>query len=72
MARTSSIYGHFIIWPSSVTLTFNLPEQMFKMALIWLYKFTYLFGINNEILIAHDWFSFSSDFIERNGKYKQI
>ena len=24
-------YGHFIIWPSSVTLTFNLPEQMFQM-----------------------------------------
>ena len=31
--RTSSIYDHFI-WPSSVTLTFNLPEQMFKMALL--------------------------------------
>ena len=27
---------------------------------------------DNEILVAHDWFSFSSDFIERNGKYKQI
>ena len=22
---------HFIVWPSSVTLTFNLPEQMFNM-----------------------------------------
>ena len=22
---------HFIIWPSCVTLTFNLPEQMFQM-----------------------------------------
>ena len=31
MARTSSIYDHFIIWPSSVTLTFNMPEQMFQM-----------------------------------------
>ena len=30
MAQTSSIYGHFIICPSSVTLTFNLPEQMFQ------------------------------------------
>ena len=36
MARTSSIYDHFIIWPSSVTLTFNLPEQMFQMALLLL------------------------------------
>ena len=32
----STIYGHFIIWPSSVTLTFNLPEQMFQMALLLL------------------------------------
>ena len=34
MARTSSIHDHFIIWPSTVTLTFNLPEQMFQMALL--------------------------------------
>ena len=27
IVRTSSIYGHFIIWPSSVTLTFNLPNE---------------------------------------------
>ena len=27
---------YFIIWPSSVTLTFNLPEQMFQMALLLL------------------------------------
>ena len=27
---TSSIYDHFLIWPSKVTLTFNLPEQMFQ------------------------------------------
>ena len=27
---TSSVYDHFIIWPSSVT--FNLSEQMFQMA----------------------------------------
>ena len=26
MARTISIYNHLIIWPSGVTLTFNLPE----------------------------------------------
>ena len=31
MTQTSSNYDHFIIWPSSVTLTFNLPEQMFQM-----------------------------------------
>ena len=31
MALTSSIYDHFIIWPSSVTLTFNLPQQLFQM-----------------------------------------
>ena len=29
MAQTSSIYDHFNMWPSSVTLTFNLPEQTF-------------------------------------------
>ena len=34
MALTSSIYDHFIIWPSSVTLTFNLREQMFRTALL--------------------------------------
>ena len=28
MSQTSSIYDHFIIWPSSVTMTFLLPEQM--------------------------------------------
>ena len=31
MAWTSSIYDHFIIWPSCVTLAVNLPEQMFQM-----------------------------------------
>ena len=31
MARTSSIYDHFIIWPSSIALTINLPEQIFQM-----------------------------------------
>ena len=36
MAWTSSIYDHFILWPSSVTLTLNLPEQMFQMALLLL------------------------------------
>ena len=36
MARTSSIYDHFIIWPSSVTLAFNLTEQMFQMTLLLL------------------------------------
>ena len=36
MALTSSIYDHFIIWPSSVTLAFNLTEQMFQMTLLLL------------------------------------
>ena len=31
MARTSSNYDHFFIIPSSVTLTFNLPEQIIQM-----------------------------------------
>ena len=26
MTQTSSIYDHFIIWSTSKTLTFNLPE----------------------------------------------
>ena len=34
MAQTSSVYDHFNIWPSSVTSTFNLPVQMFQMALL--------------------------------------
>ena len=32
MTQTSSVYDHFIIQPSSVTLTFNLPKYMFQMA----------------------------------------
>ena len=36
MARTSSIYDHFIIWPSKVTLTFNLPKQTYQIALLLL------------------------------------
>ena len=36
MTHTSSIYDHFIIWPSSVTLTFNLCKQMFWTALLLL------------------------------------
>ena len=36
MARTSSVYDHFIILPSSVILTFNLPEQMFQISLLLL------------------------------------
>ena len=36
MARTSSIYDHFITWPPSVTLTFNLPQPIFQMALLLL------------------------------------
>ena len=33
---TSSIYDHFLICLSSVTLTFNQPQQMFQMALLLL------------------------------------
>ena len=36
MAQTSPNYDHLIIWPSSVTLTFNLSEQIFQMALLLL------------------------------------
>ena len=36
MSWTNSIYDHFLILPSSVTLTFNLSEQMFQMALLLL------------------------------------
>ena len=36
MAQTSSIYDHFTIWPTSMALTFNLPELMFQMALLLL------------------------------------
>ena len=36
MARTSSIYDHFIIWPSKVILTFNLPKQTYQIALLLL------------------------------------
>ena len=36
MARTCLVYYYFIISPSSVTLTFNLPEPMFRMALLLL------------------------------------
>ena len=31
-------FRHFIIWHSSVTLTFNLPEQMFQIAFLLLKK----------------------------------
>ena len=31
MAQTSSVFDHFNIWPSNVTMIFNLSEQMFKM-----------------------------------------
>ena len=30
MAQTNTIFDHFIIWPLSMPLTFNVPEQMFK------------------------------------------
>ena len=36
MAWTSSTDDHFILCPSSVILTFNLPEQMFQMTLLLL------------------------------------
>ena len=31
IAHTSSIYDHFIFWPPSVILNFNLPEHIFQM-----------------------------------------
>ena len=34
--RTSSIYDHFDLYLTPVTLTFNLPEKMFQMALLLL------------------------------------
>ena len=34
--RTSSVYDHFDIYLTPVTLTFNLPEKMFQMALLLL------------------------------------
>ena len=34
MAQTNSANDHFIILPSNVTVTFNLPKQMFQMALL--------------------------------------
>ena len=41
IARTSSSYDLFFsFWLSSVTLTFNLPEEMFQMALLILRKTT--------------------------------
>ena len=36
MVRISSIYDHFDIYLTSVTLTFNLPEKMFQIALLLL------------------------------------
>ena len=36
MARTNSIYDHFDLYLTPVTLTFNLPEKMFQIALFLL------------------------------------
>ena len=36
MARTSSIYHHFDLYLTSMTLTFNLREKIFQMALLLL------------------------------------
>ena len=36
MARTSSIYDHFELYLTPVTLTINLSKQMFQMALLLL------------------------------------
>ena len=33
MVLTSSIYDHFDLYLTPLTLTFNLPEKMFQMAL---------------------------------------
>ena len=36
MARTSSIYDRFDLYLTPMTLTFNIPEKMFQMALLLL------------------------------------
>ena len=58
ITRTCSITDHFIIWPLSVTLTFNLPEEMFQMALLLLKE-------NNRASVffmsMHKYRSFCSD-----------
>ena len=36
MARTHSIYDHFDLYLTPVTLTFNLPKKIFQMALLLL------------------------------------
>ena len=36
-----NLWLFYIIWPSSATLTFNLPEQMFQMALLLLKENNY-------------------------------
>ena len=36
LTAQSSVYDHFLIWPSRVTSTINLPEQMFQTALLLL------------------------------------
>ena len=41
MVRTSSIFDHFIIWPSSVTLIFNLSWEMFQQLCQIILKFIY-------------------------------
>ena len=48
MGLTSSVYDHSIILPSRVTLAYNLPDQMFQMALLLLKENTCakLFEIN--------------------------
>ena len=41
MAWTSSIYDHFDLYLAPVTLTFNLPKNIFQMALFLLEDNTY-------------------------------
>ena len=36
MARTSSIYDHFDLYLTPVTLTLNLPKKIFQMAFLLL------------------------------------
>ena len=61
VARTSSVYDNFIIWPSSVTLTFNLPEQMFQMALLLLKDNNCAKWFWNPGLFMHKCISYSPD-----------
>ena len=53
--QTSSIYDHFITWLSSMTLTLNLHEQMFQMAMLLLRATTVQNHFETHALIYRLW-----------------